>query len=66
MKPWTTNFIIIIISYGMTLNIIYSCNMGMSGLPDVYTRCVALGHQVYILDRPRVHMLQLLCDTLKL
>ena len=37
--------------------ICYSCNMGTSGLPDMYTR----SPRVYISGKPRVHMLQLLC-----
>ena len=44
----------------------YSCNMGKSGLPDIYTqslRAVALRLRVYISGKPREPMLQLLCDT---
>ena len=38
--------------------------MGTSGLPDMYTRCPrAAGPRVYISGKPRVPMLQLLCNT---
>ena len=38
---------------------INSCNIGTSGLPDMYTR----GPRVYISGKPRVSMLLLLCST---
>ena len=50
-------------------NIVYialrnGCNTGMSGLPDMYTRGPqARGLRVDISGRPRVPVLQLLCNT---
>ena len=43
---WTTNFIIII-SYS-TMLLFYSCIMGMSGLPDMYTRCSRAAAGIHI------------------
>ena len=46
---------------------LYSCNMGKSGLPDIYTRSTKdagpRAEGVYISGKPRVPMLQLLCNT---
>ena len=41
-----------------------SCNTGTSGLPDMYTQGLrAADPRVYISGRPRMPVLQLLCNT---
>ena len=38
-------------------------NKGTSSLPDMYTQSQAQGLRVYIFSRPRVPVLQILCNT---